>query len=419
MVRRVAVLLATAAILAVSLTGVYPLSRKARAQVPSLFGATRFPSIGVDRKNKLYLMMSVATAPASERRPHSQIFFTKSSNSGVTWDNLPETRNLTNSPGEAFGPSIAVTQTGTVRVYVTYQDNSSGTTQIFLIRSKKKAKFRKPQNITPHDGGAFSPRVALDSQENVNVVWGDFATGERKVMFERSTDLGATFGDPVDIGRSSGQAFEPEIAIGPDDAINVVWEDTAPGQSVIMFARSTDGGQTFSEPRQVSTGTGDATEGQISIDETGRISVVWIDQSPGNPQAFYARSSNNGSSFSVPINVTNDDRATVEKPLSVVSQGIVYVAYQDETEGHKQVFLVRSGDAGATFSRPVQVSNADNNCGRAHSASMTIDKHGTLHIVWIDASRVIPCADEGLLFYSNTTNGRTFSPQLMILAAID
>jgi hypothetical protein len=363
-------------------------------------------------------MMSVATAPASERRPHSQIFFTKSINGGKSWNNLPHTKNLTKSPGEAFGPSIAASQQGPLRLYVTYQDNSNGTTQIYLLRTKKKSKFRKPQNITPHDGGAFSPRVALDSSGNVNVVWGDFQDGVRRVMFERSTDLGATFGDPVDVGRSSGFAFEPEIAVGPDDAISVVWEDTGPGQSVIMYARSTDGGATFSDPHQVSNGSGDATEAQISIDQKGRISVVWVDQSPGNAQAFYSRSSDNGQTFAEPINVTGDSHASTAKPLSVVFHDTVYVAYQDEAEGNKQIFLARSTDAGETFSNPIQVSHADNRCGRAHSASMVVDSHGTLHIVWIDASRVSPCSDEGLLFYSNSTDGRKFSPQLMILAAI-
>ena len=404
---------------AVSLLGVRPLDGRASAQsVPMFFGATRFPALTVDQKDKLFLMMSVATAPAELHTPHSQIFFTQSLDSGSHWDNLPETRNLSNSPGEAFGPSVATNKNGVTRVYVVYHDNSNGTTQAYLIRSKKKAKFRKPQNITPHEFGAISPRIAVDSNENLNVVWGDLSTGSRTVVLERSTDLGETFGELIDVSRSSGLAFEPEIAMGPNDSINVVWEDTAPGVSAIMFAKSTDGGATFSEPLRVSTGAGDATQSHIAIDEQGRISVVWVDESPGNPQAFYARSTDGGLSFSDPISLTDGRRFSISKPFAAVSGNNVYVAYQDEAEGDKQVFLARSGDSGRTFAAPVQVSNANNQCGRAHSPSMVIDSTGRLHIVWIDASRVSPCSDEGLLFYSNTTDARKFSPELMILAAI-
>src|SRR5262245_17684481 len=120
MLRKCAFLLSAFAVLGVGLAGIYPLNSKVHAQLPTFFGATRAPAIDVDKANKLYLMMSVATAPASEHRPHSQIFFTQSKDGGSTWDNLPNTRNLTQSPGEAFGPSVAVTKKGTSRTYVTY-----------------------------------------------------------------------------------------------------------------------------------------------------------------------------------------------------------------------------------------------------------------------------------------------------------
>ncbi|HEY0385835.1 MAG TPA: hypothetical protein VGC64_07470, partial [Pyrinomonadaceae bacterium] len=105
-------------------------------------------------------------------------------------------------------------------------------------------------------------------------------------------------------------------------------------------------------------------------------------------------------------------------PLALAYQNIVYVAYQNEAPGRMQVFLTRSEDSGASFAEAVQVSNANNACGRAHSAAMTVDSQGTLHIVWIDASHVQGCADEGLLFYSRTSNGRRFSAEKLILAGI-
>jgi hypothetical protein len=47
---------------------------------------------------------------------------------------------------------------------------------------------------------------------------------------------------------------------------------------------------------------------------------------------------------------------------------------------------------------------------------MAVDSRGVLHIVWIDASVI--GNDEGLLFYSNSTDGQKFSDQFMILAVI-
>lgn len=403
--------------------GPAPVFERARAQ-GLFFGAQRFPAIDVDANDNLYLMMSVATAPASEHRPHSQIFFTMSSDFGVTWDNLPQTRNLTNSPGEAFGPSLAVHRNGKLRLYVSYHDNSNGTTQAYLISTKKKTKFRKPLNITPHNGGAFAPRVALDSSEAVNIVWGDTNQSNGKVLFVRSTDLGLSFNEPVEISRSSGAAFDPEIAIDSSDAINVAWQDTAPGTSVILFSRSTDGGVTFSEPKQVSTGTGNATEATITTDSAGRISIAWVDESAGRAEAYYARSTDQGASFSDPVNVSHfpNDNGDIHKPVVVAFQNTVYVAFQngdlfgEDQIKNRQVFVTKSVNAGVSFEEPEQVSTAINSKGRAHSPAMVVDSRGTLHIVWIDASVV--GNDEGLLFYSNSSDGRRFSPERMILAVI-
>jgi hypothetical protein len=392
--------------------------RPTRAQTPMFFGSTRFPALQVDGNDSLYLAMSVATAPASEHRPHSQIFFTQSKDGGNTWDNLPQTRNLTNSPGEAFGPSMAVSKQGPLRVYISYQDDSTGSYEAYLLRTKKKTKFRKPQILTPGDGGGFSPRVALDSNGNLNLVYGDTTGGVRRARFMRSTDQGETFSAPVNLAGDSTGGFEPELAMTAGDVINVAWEDTVSGTSAIYFARSTDNGQTFSTPQQVSRGDGSATEAHIAADEAGRLSVVWVQVVGDDKHAFYSRSTDSGKTFSEPLQLTSRAGTQISKPLALAYQNVVYVAYQDESPNHMQVYLAKSEDGGATFGDTVQISNADNRCGRGHSASMAVDSKGTLHIVWIDASHVQGCNDEGLLFYSRSTNGHRFSTEQLILAAI-
>lgn len=404
-----------------AIPGVSPLSRKAHAQ-GQFFGAQRFPAVDVDSNDNIYLMMCAATAPASEHRPHSQIFFAQSRDGGSNWDNLPLTRKLTNSPGEAFGPSLAVFKNGQTRAYVTYHDNSNGTTQAYLISSKKKAKFRKAANITPHDFGAISPRLAVDSGEGVNIVWSDLENSAGKIVFIRSTDQGFAFTPRLEISRSSGIAFEPEIAVDPSDGIHVVWQDSGSGTNAIMFSSSTDHGQTFSEPRKISGSTGPATEAAIASDSLGRLSVAWVGESSGRAELFYSRSTDRGLTFSEPANLSKFSEGDVHKPTIATFQNTVYVAFQngglfgEDTVRNRQVFLARSRDGGASFEEAEQVSRANSNNGRAHSPAMVVDSRGMLHIFWIDSS--IVGNDEGLLFYSKTANGQSFSSQFAILAVL-
>src|ERR1044071_8705547 len=193
MKKSTALILLAALIFALTTVSISP--RRAQAQFPTQFGAQRFPAIDVDKNDKLYLATSTATGTAAEMRPHSQIFFTSSGDGGKSWSNFPHTKNLTKSKGEAFGPSLVVTKKGTPRAYIVYHDDSPGITEAFLLRAKKKAKFKKPQILTPGGGGGFAPRLALDSNEAVNIVYGDTTGGTRRVQFMRSEDLGATFSE--------------------------------------------------------------------------------------------------------------------------------------------------------------------------------------------------------------------------------
>ena len=407
-------LISTALILSSGL----PRANRAQAQFPGIFGAQRAPSIDVDRSGKLYLLMSAATKTVEAHTPGSQVFFTMSKDGGVTWDNTPFTRNLSNSKGEAFGPSVAVTQ-GSARPYVVYHDNAGGITHVFLLRTKKKAKFKKPVNITPHDGGAFTPKVAVDVNDGVNIVWGDTSGGGRQVAFLRSTDLAISFTDPRIISGTSLNAFDPEIATVPlatsssGFAIYVVWDDKVEGKGVTMFSRSTDAGETFSEPTKVSRGPGAATESHIATDSSGRIHVVWADTTSGDPEAFYSRSTDGGVTFSDPVDLSSIRGGEVHKPVVTAFRNKVYVAFNEDVR-NKQVFLAASENGGSSFGDIVQVSNADPDKGRAHSPAMVVDPDERIHIVWIDNS--ILGSDEGLLYYSSSSDGHRFGSKKPIYA---
>ena len=387
----------------------------AQAQVPGA-GAQRSPEIGVDKFDSVYLSMSVATKPASAGTPGSQVMFMRSDDGGSSWDNFPLTRNLSNSDGEAFGPSMGINYIGKSRTYVVYHDDKNGETQVFLAATKKGTKFKKARNITPHEGGAFVPRLAMDTAiEALNVVWGDTLLGKR-VVFTRSTDMGETFSELVDVSRSSGEAFEPEIVVDKTDQINVVWEDTAPGYKGIKFARSTDHGATFASPVPISTGPGDSVEPQLTTDESGRIYITWSQVIAGATQLMLARSTDHGATFSAPQQLSSGGNADVHKSALVASGNGVYIVYNNDAASSRQVSIIRSSNAGESFADPVQLSNANPDRGRAHSATITIDSQGVLHVAWIDSSVI--GNDEGLLFYSNSSNGRNFSSPKMLLSIV-
>src|SRR5260370_4433016 len=96
-------LLAAAASLLLILLGASRFGPSAQAQFQVGIGAQREPRLAVDQNNNLFLVMAVATKPASAGTPGSQILFTESTNGGMTWDNMPLTRNLSNTEINGLG----------------------------------------------------------------------------------------------------------------------------------------------------------------------------------------------------------------------------------------------------------------------------------------------------------------------------
>lgn len=132
------------------------------------------------------------------------------------------------------------------------------------------------------------------------------------------------------ISEEGRRAISPEIAVGPDGAINVIWLDKGltadrpppkprkPGEhshrsaTDLYFSRSEDGGATWSAPVQVNPVDGGVwgfavSKPQIGVGPTGTIHVFYPanDKSPKTGLAVvsarYIRSTDNGKTFGEPI----------------------------------------------------------------------------------------------------------------------
>src|SRR5262245_56046160 len=121
-------LLVAAICLALAVVGRVPFAQRAQAQFNPAIGIQREPHLIVDKDNRLLMVMAAGT-PGTAGRQGSQILFTQSADGGSNWDNIPLTRNLSNSRINGLGalfPRMAVSKTGATRAYVVYDDDTGG-----------------------------------------------------------------------------------------------------------------------------------------------------------------------------------------------------------------------------------------------------------------------------------------------------
>jgi hypothetical protein len=119
---------------------------------------------------------------------------------------------------------------------------------------------------TPSVWGLFQDKIniAVDQSTgtprsgNVYVAWARYSgqAANNVILFSRSTDGGQTFSSPIRLTQGHAEEQFADIGIGPNGAVYVTYREIAHQKSTqnrIAIVRSTDRGQSFSAPRTVAS----------------------------------------------------------------------------------------------------------------------------------------------------------------------
>jgi hypothetical protein len=185
--------------------------------------------------------------------------------------------------------------------------------------------------------------------------------------FDRSTpvNLGGdiVFSEPINPDGLVGQVFLAVDRSGTSTNNNVymlasVQPSGFTNGSDVMFARSTNGGITFSAPRRINDDAVNHAKwhwfGTLSVAPSGRIDVVWLDTRNAannrDSQLFYSFSIDGGNNWSRNVAVSNSFNPSVGYPnqnkigdyITVVSDDAsANVAYAATFNGEEDIYYVR------------------------------------------------------------------------------
>jgi hypothetical protein len=225
-------------------------------------------------------------------------------------------------------------------------------------------------------GGSDAPAVAVDGS-TMYVVWSDNTAGNYELIFKRSIDGGATWEADTQLTNTAGHSHNPAIAVDGSN-IYVIWRDNTPGNDEIYFKRSTDGGVTWSEDQQLTTNTSSSIYPAIAV-VGANVYVVWSDNSVGNYEVYFKRSSDRGLTWKADrrfSNTTGDSG-----PAAIVVGGAnIYVVWCDNTEGNYEIYFKRSIDGGVSWNTYRRITN---NAGRSVYPDIAVDG-SNIYVVWED-----------------------------------
>jgi hypothetical protein len=315
-------------------------------------------------------------------------FYYYSTNGGLNWTQS----NLTSTYGVYGDPCVRYDAQG--NLYYGHLSNTGGSGWLDRIVVQKSTNG----GATFDNGAGIGLNGAKDQDKewlaadmtnsayrnNLYVGWTQFDTygssnraDSSRILFSRSTDLGATWSAPVRISDRAGNCIDSDStvegatpAVGPNGEVYLTWS----GPLGIMFDKSTDGGVTFGTDIFVSSQPGGwdfdipgiyrcngmpVTLCDVSNSPyKGAVYVVWSDQRNGldNTDVFLMKSTNSGQTWQS-FKKVNDDFTTSQQFFhwATIDQttGFIYVVFYDRrntTGNATDVYVARSTDGGETFS---------------------------------------------------------------------
>ena len=306
-------------------------------------------SIAVNISNPNELMISTnGRIPLTPTVVHQTWFF--STDAGSTWSGSED-----NPPSIAadLGDPVAVFDLSGRAYYVCLGAVPSTTTgDGILVTSTTDggATWAPSTNADPtHGASADKEHACTDLSgtypDNLYIAWTDFGVTGSPVVFNRSTNKGATWGSRqvLQIGSNRGQGVH--LASGPNGEVYVMWAHYTTGTAEvgIGFAKSTNGGVSFSTP---------VVAFPISGVRISNTSIAALNNTRASSFPYF-----------------DVDRSSGPR------RGWIYAVTSELSNSQSDIFVRSSSDAGTSWSAPTRMNEPDVQTGKWQwMASVAVDQ---------------------------------------------
>jgi len=304
-------------------------------------------------------------------------------------------KRLTWTSGWSDYPAIAADPFGCV--HLVWQDGTPGNDEIYYKKSANGGDtWTAAKRISWTSGPSESPSIAADSSGGLHVVWHDYTSGDYEIYYKKSVDGGTTWTTAKMISLTPHFSFLGNIAAGPSDSLFVVFRDDSPGLGDIYCTKSTDGGATWATSQRIAQTSGWSNYPLIAVDPSGNLHAVWRDDTPGNQEIYYTKSSNAGASWTPAVRITWTSGASDLPSIAADPSGNLQVVWRDDTSGNREIYYRKSTDGGTSWATVRRLTWTPS---WTESPSITADSWGDLHVIWADQT------DGWEIYYKKSTDG--------------
>jgi len=221
------------------------------------------------------------------------------------------------------------------------------------------------------------------------------------------------FSDPLRLSASTGFTSNLRIVGDRYGRPHVFWiENPSPEREAsneeAIFYMYWDGAQ-WSEPRDilVAPSGGRLSGFSVTLDDANRFHLVLIDFKDSS--LYYTAAdlsaADRPQSWAAPRLLVSERVFGSQIECAADRLYIVYMLYEEPFEA----FAMRSDNSGASWSRPIQVSNVRNMNEAVSATSLAIGPDGALHVAWASSALPDGYPPQRVMYARSTDGGETWS----------
>jgi hypothetical protein len=224
------------------------------------------------------------------------------------------------------------------------------------------------------------PQIAIAPDGATTVVWQSF-TGTRDIIQAATRPAGSSvFGSPQNLS-TGPEPGNPRVAVAPDGATTVVWENNDGGSQIILAATRPAGSNVFGLPQDLSEDGGNASEPEVAVAPDGATTVVWRRFNGLNMIAQAATRPAGSSVFGSPQDLSVGLRNAYEPQVAISPVGGATTVVWRSYNGADEIIRAATRPAGSdTFGAPQELSATE---GNAYEPEVAIAPDGATTVVWI------------------------------------
>ena len=313
------------------------------------------------------------------------------------------------TPQDVDKASAATVCDSAGRIWVVYHAGLVGARDIYVSKlGVGEEFFAAGEPVTTDSGDQCYPDIAIGADDTLYVVWQDDRRANWDIYGSISTN-GTTWSSARRVSNSDDHEMAPAIVVGPGSSptASVAWQGDSGGHEDVYVGHSSNDFVTTTVTRITSDGS-DQTAPALAVDASGVVYVVWTDARSGSDD-IYGASSTYGTWTNVAL-ITGTGDQYAPDIAAEASGSMLHLAWAADASGYNDIWYAASAPMPATPGSPINVINDSSGADQLSPAIITTGSTGVnlkVYLCWQDWRNFVNGRDTDLYFVQVKTGSET------------